>query len=228
MSKKKKEQNELEKLQQDMLIREVQEEMQREKMAALWKKYRFAVIGFIAGVLLVTIGNELYHSWREKVSLAESNAFENATILAYTGDPEQAVAILEKLANEGHTGYASLANMKMAGVYFAQNNQAKALAALEKVMHSDAPEGLRAAATLAYVGHTFETENPAKLQDLLKPLLSGKSAFAGSAAELSAALYLKEGNESAAVAVLKEAQKNELTSPLVKERLTELLSVIEK
>lgn len=228
MSKKKKEQNELEKLQQDMLIREVQEEMQREKLRALWQKYRFLVIGFIAGVLLITISNELYHSWRQKVSLAESDSFEKATVLAYTGDSEQALQILKKLAQDGHTGYSALAHLKMAGIYLAQDQLPQALAALETVMNDQAASGLKEVATLAYVGHTIDTENPQKLQALLKPLLGNRSAFAGSAAELSAVLYLKQGDTQSAITVLKQAQENELVAPVVKQRLNEFLSVIEK
>ena len=226
--KKNKQTDEMEKLQQAIFEREVDEELQREKLRIMWQKYRFAIIGFVVGVLLVTIGNEVYHSWRQKVSLEESNAFENASVLAYTGDTDKAKVILEKLAKDGDTSYRALSEMKLAGIYLSQNDRSKALASLQKVMSSDAPEQLKAVATIAYVGQTFETENVQKLLDLLKPLLNSDSAFAGSAAELTAALYLKEGNNTAAVKTLQDAIANPVASPVVKQRLSELLSVIEE
>lgn len=228
---KKKKQNpvdEMEKLRQEALAREVDEEVQREKMRALWQKYRFAVIGFVVGVLLVTIGTEIYHSWREKVSLRESDAFENATILAYTGETDKAMGILEELATTGKTGYAPLAKLKLVGVYMAQNKMDQALNSLKALANdTDVPTPIRSVATITYVGHAFDQEKPADLQAMLKPLLGSNSAFAASAAELSAALYLKEGNTQEAVNVLNQALNNPEASQVVKQRLTQLLSVIE-
>ena len=226
--KKNKPVDEMEKIQQAIFEREVDEEMQREKLRALWQKYRFAVIGFVLGILLVTIGTEVYHSWRQKISLSESDSFENAAILAYTGETDKAVEILKKLASDGRTGYAPLAEMKLAGIYFSQNKPQEAIASLNKVIASDAPEQLKAVATIAYVGQQFETEDATKLQTMLKPYLTGTSNFVGSAAELSAALYLKQDDLAGAQKVLKDTIANPKTAPVVKERLTELLSVIEE
>ena len=220
--------DEMEKIQQAIFEREVDEELQRERLRALWQKYRFAVIGLVVGILLTTIGTEIYHSWRQKVSLSESDSFENAAVLAYTGETDKAVEILKKLAADGKTGYAPLAEMKLAGIYFAQNKNDTAVESLNKVMNSNAPEQLKAVATIAYVGQQFETEDAAKLQGMLKPYLSGTSNFVGSAAELSAALYLKENNKTAAVDVLNQTINNPKTAPAVKQRLTELLSVIKE
>lgn len=226
--KKNKPIDEMEKLQQAIFEREVDEELQRERLRALWQKYRFAVIGLVIGILLTTIGTEVYHSWRQKVSLAESVSFENAAILAYTGETDKAVEILKKLASDGRTGYAPLAEMKLAGIYFSQNKNAEATASLNKVINSNAPEQLKAVATIAYVGQQFETQDTAKLQAMLKPFLTGTSHFVGSAAELSAALYLKANDEAGAVNVLTQTINNPKTAPAVKQRLSELLSVIKE
>ena len=118
--------------------------------------------------------------------------------------------------------------MKLAGIYFTQNKNEAAVESLNKVMNSDAPEQLKAVATIAYVGQMFETQDAAKLQDMLKPYLSGTSNFVGSAAELSAALYLKENNEAAAIDVLNQTINNPKIAPSVKQRLSELLSVIKE
>ncbi|MBR5129841.1 MAG: tetratricopeptide repeat protein [Alphaproteobacteria bacterium] len=220
--------DEMEKLQQAIFEREVDEELQREKLKAMWQKYRFAVVGFIIGVLLVTIGHEVYYSWRQKVSLSESDSFENAAVLAYTGETEKAEEILKKLVAEGKTGYAPLAQMKLAGIYLAQNKTQEAINALQAVINSNAPEQLKAVATIAYVGQLFETEDATKLQNMLQPYLIGSSNFVGSAAELSAALHLKSNNEAAAIKVLNQTINNPKTAPIVKKRLSELLSVIEE
>lgn len=219
--------DEMERLQQAALAREVDEELQREKMRALWKKYRFVVFGFVAGILLLTIGHEVYYSWREKVRLHESDVFENAAVYAFTGESDKAISSLEQLAKTGKTGYADLATLKLAGIYLSQNNQDQAMAYLKTAMTDSKSEQLRNIATLTYVGHMIGQEDAKSLQALLQPLLLPTSAFAGSAAELSAALYLQNNDKENAIRVLKEGIQNQNTAEVVKTRLNQVLSALE-
>lgn len=221
-------QDEMVRLQQELLAKEVDEEMHREKMRALWMKYRFVVLGFVIGVLLITVGLEVFQSWRTRVSMKDSDAFENAVILAYTGNPDKAITALQEIAKKSHTGYEYLAQMKIAGILFQQGKDTEALDMLKKVIDSGAPKELKSVATLSYVGHQIDTANAQELQKMLTPLLKSNNPYRASAAELSAALYLKENNKQEAIAVLKGAISDELASPFVKERLNGLLTVIEK
>ena len=221
-------QDEMVRLQQQMAAREVDEELQREKMRAFWEKYRYVILGIIIGVLCITIGMELYQTWKTKTSLEESDAFENAVILSYTGEQTKALEALDELSQNAHSGYQHLADMKIAGILFSQNKDAQALKVLKKVMDSSAPKQLKAVATISYVGNQVDTGDIKELQNLLEPMIKKPYGFAGSAAELSAVLYLREGNKDAAVKVLQDAVNSNLTSPVVKERLKELIVVIEK
>lgn len=216
-------------MQQEMLAREVDEDVQKERLKGLWYKYRFFIFGAILAVLLITIGVEVYRSMQVRSSLEESDLFENAVVMAHEGDKEKALKMLTDLSKDGDTGYAYLAELKMAGILFGQNKQTEALETLKKVMNNKwAPDELRAVATLSYVGHQLDTGSPEELQKMLNPLLTKGSGFYGSAAELSSVLFLKQGNKSAAVKLLKEAVDNDLTSPMVKQQLVNMLSVIEK
>lgn len=221
-------QDEMARLQQQMLAREVDEEVQREKMRAFWEKYRYIILGIVVGVLFVTIGTELYQTWKMKTNLKESDAFENAVILSYTGEQAEALKALGDLSENAYSGYQYLADMKIAGILFEQNKTEEALNVLKKVMDSNAPKQLKAVATISYVGNQIDTGDIKELQGLLEPLIKTPYGFAGSAAELSAVLYLREGNKAEAIKVLQKAENSTLTSPVVKERLKELIAVIEK
>lgn len=222
-------QDDMVRAQQAMLAKEVDEELQKERLRGLWYKYRFFILGAVLAILLITIGVEVYRSMQVRNSLEESDLFENAVVAAYAGDQEKALQLFTDLSKDGDTGYAYLSELKIAGILFAQNKQPEALATLEKVMKNKwAPDELRAVATLSYVGHQMDTAKPEEMQKLLTPLLEKDSGFQGSAAELSAILSMKKGDKEAAIKVLKGAVDNNLTSPVVKQQLSNMLSVIEK
>lgn len=221
--------DEMAKMQQEMLAREVDEDVQKQRLQNLWHKYRFVVLGAVLALLLVTIGIEVYHSMRMRNSLEESDLFESAVVAAYRGDKDNALKTLADLSQDGNTGYADLAQLKMAGILFEQDKTTEALQTLKKIMDNRwAPAELRAVATLSYVGHQVDGGNAAELQSLLAPLMKKGSAFYGSAAQLSAVLYIKEGNREAAVKLLKDAVNNNLALDAQKQQLASMLSIIEK
>ncbi len=223
-----KKQDEADKIQQAIFEREVEEQLQKERLTNFWNKYRFAIIGAIAGVILVTVGTEVYHSWRTKVRLNESNAFESAVLLSYTGESEKALSELQQLIATSKTGYKYLAQLKTAGILFGTEKEDEALAALQTVMNDTAaPQQLRDIATLSYVGHQVDAGDPARLRSLLEPMLTPTNAYYGSAVELAVVLAVVQGDEPAAVPMLKQAISEPTVSPATKTRLEQLLSVIE-
>ncbi len=217
------------KIQQRIFEREVDEELQQERLQQLWQKYKWLVIGGIIVVLGGTIGYELYRSWWHKTRLAESDMYEAAVLNAHTGKADAAIDGLTDLGETGKTGYQYLAQMETAGILLAANREADALPILADLMANDsAPAPLRASATLAYVGHQLETGDAAELQALLKPLLTAQSgAFAGLAAELSAVLFIRQGQPKEAALVIEQALGDENIPLPTRERLTHLLSEVQ-
>ncbi len=223
-----KKQDETDKIQQAIFEREVEEQLQKERLTNFWNKYRFAIMGAIAGVILVTVGTEVYYSWRTKVRLNESNAFENAVVLNYTGDSAQALLELQHLVDTSKTGYKYLAQLKIAGIFFASEQDDKAFAALQNVMNdTSAPQQLRDIATLSYVGHQVEGGDPARMRSLLEPMLTPVSAYYGSAVELAVVLAVTQGDAASVLPMLKQAISEPSINPSTKTRLEQLLSVVE-
>ncbi len=221
-------QDEADKIQQAIFEREVEEQLQKERLTNFWNKYRFAIIGAIAGVILVTVGTEVYYAWRTKVRLNESNIFENAVLLSYTGDSDKALSELNGLVDSAKTGYKYLAQLKIAGILFGTNREDEALAALKAVMDdTGAPQQLRDIATLSYVGHQVDAGDTERLKALLTPMLTPVSAFYGSAVELAVTLAVVGGEAKTALPMLKQAISEPSIGAATKTRLEQLLSVIE-
>ena len=216
--------DEIERIQQAILEREVEEELQKERLLNFWNKYRFLIIGGVIGIILTVAGTEIYHSWHNKVRLAESNIFEKAAVLNAKGEKEAALQELTAL-EDTYTDYKYLAELKKASIFLADNKKTEALQVLKGVMdNKSAPEALRNTALLSYVGNQVDTGNPDELLTLLTPLLNQNSAYFTVATELKTALLLKQDKKEEASKTLKEALLNPNLTPNATTRINTLLS----
>lgn len=216
------------KIRQEMLAKEVDAELKNDQIRELWQKYRFLLFGLIVAIIATVIGCELYDSWQSKLRTAESDKFETAVLTAYQGQPDVALNNLTELSETGKTAYQYLADLKQAGILIGQGKQTEAFALLKKLMNdTSVPDDLRSVARLSLAGHQMDTANPSDIQALLQPLLSAQNPFYGSAAELMALTYLKQNNPEGAKNIINQALNSEVVPVNMKQRLMEILSVIE-
>ncbi|MDD4519542.1 MAG: tetratricopeptide repeat protein [Alphaproteobacteria bacterium] len=206
---------EMERLQQEMLNREVDEDLQKERLANLWKKYGFLI--YLSVILLVagTAGFEGYKSYSKNIRLNESNLYEQALSEIYSlkGDAKQAHLLLSKLET-GKTTYASLAKMQDISLLLKEEKKQEALSQLESFFsNKKTPEVLRDLATLFYVQNAIGIEDDEKLTALLLPFMTPKSSWYGSAAELKALIDIKNNKKQEALFELETALKTGLRIP---------------
>ena len=209
-------------IQQHIFEQEVDDELRQEKLAALWKKYRFIVFGGIIAIIGGTIAMEWYQAWHLKVRMAESDRFENAVILSVQGKDDEAFGILRDLGKNAKTGYRFVAKMEEAGLMLKQKKIREASALLKELANDEkAPQPVRDAALLSYVGHNFDSGNTAELIQQLNPLVQNeKGAFYGPAVELVARMRMLSGDKEKAQTLLKKALENPDLTPQTKEILT--------
>ncbi len=220
--------NEEELIKQAILEREVEEELQKERLMNFWKKYRFIIIGGLFLIIGVTVGTEVYKSWYNKVRISESNLFEQAVLSDYTQETEKANQLYDDLAKNARTGYQYLAQMRLAQMAFGQNNATKGMQLLTQLMNDgNAPEELRDVARLSAIGHQIGTTDSNELLKLLQPLLDKQNSFYASAVELQAILLLEQKQLNNARDVLNIALGLPTLSEQSKNRLKELLSIIQ-
>lgn len=220
--------DEAEKIQQAILEREVEEELQKERLINFWKKYRAVIIGSIILIIGITAGSEIYRSWMNKTRLAESDKFEQAVLLNYTGDEKQSMELYQQLATSAKTGYKHLAQMRLAQNAFAHNDHTTAVNYLRSIMNdSSAPTELRDVSRLSIVGNQIGIAPATELQKELQPLLDHPNAFYSSAVELQAILLLEQKKIAEAADVLNKAIGLPTLTNEEKDRLKELLSIIQ-
>lgn len=211
-------------IQQRIFEREVDEELRQERLIKWWMKYRFVVIGGVVGVILGTIASEWYEAWQQKISLAESDRYENAVIFGVQGESEKALAELNLLAQDGKTGYRYISKIAAAGILLDGDKKAEGYDMLLDLAYDEqAPKALRDMALVSYVGHRSDNGNTVELQQMLKPILAETtSPFYGMAVEQAVLMHLLSGEQEQAVALLEKALAVQTLGPQLRERLINL------
>lgn len=180
------------------IFREVEEDLRRDNLEKLWKKYGRAGIVAAVAVVVGVAGAQIWRSYELKQHQEMSNRFADALRQAQIKSPSAALPELTALAAEGG-GYASLAALERARVLAASGDRAGAIETWESIAaDGDVEPSFRAVATLMAVLHQIDDGDPADLRTRLAPLMAEGSAFRGSALELMAVLALREDDVASA------------------------------
>ena len=194
------------------IFREVDEEVRRERLEQLWRRYG-TYITAAALVVLACVGAwRGYIYWEERKAAEAGAAYEAASGLADAGKHSEAEAAFAKLASEGTAGYRSLARFREAA-QFGLSDPKAAVAAYD-ALASDASLG-QSLQDLAAVRAALLLVDTASYQDLrarLEPLTAADRPFRHSARELLAFGAWRAGDSAAARQWI-EAVVSDPTSP---------------
>ncbi|AFL53275.1 hypothetical protein ABIE78_000835 [Sinorhizobium fredii] len=135
--------------QDDSFIREVNEELRSDQMKAIWTRFGGIIIGIAALIVLGTVGKVGYDYWQESSSSQSGDAFLVALDLAKENKPEEALAALTKLEQEGYGSYPVLARLRAATLNAQKGETEAAVAAFSEIgKDTRIPAALRDAARL--------------------------------------------------------------------------------
>jgi hypothetical protein len=165
------------------LFEEVEENLRRDQLQTLWKKYGGLAIGAVAALVLGVGGYSLYRTWNESQSQKAAEEFTELQKLATT-DAAAAEPRLAAFAKSGHGGYKALAQMERAAVLQAQGDLPGAVRAFETAATLAEDPALKQSATLRAAYIAAESEPLPALEARLKPLVDGGGAFGYLAREL--------------------------------------------
>jgi len=207
---------------------EVDEELRREKLHKLWKKFGPYVIGGIV-LFIGTIGGRVY--WDDYVArhrIAESEQYQQALSHLSAGNADAAVAGLEKLAAEGKYGYDLLANLQLAFHYGASGDDEKALQVYDAIASDgDLEDRFREFAGLMAAGILLDQSPGQEVYDRLSVLAEGDGAWRYSAREMLGLAYFREGDWQRAEDVFVTITTDEKAPPDLRNRAYEFMEMIE-
>lgn len=200
----------------DSFIDEVTEEVRRDKLFALMRKYGW--IGILAVILLV--GGAAVNEWRKATAASEARAFGDAVTAAMTaGDPAAALAAIPA---EGDRR-AVLAFLASATALDADDRDA-ALAKLGEIAADPAlPESYRQLAQLKSV-LVAGADMPAADRDaILAALATPGAPFRALALEQQALVLVRAGETEAAIAAFRALLEEPGVTAGLQGRVTQLI-----
>ncbi|MEO1609702.1 MAG: tetratricopeptide repeat protein [Pseudomonadota bacterium] len=98
----------------DAFLREIDEQVRREKLAKLWDKYGVAIIGGVAAIILLYAGWKWYQSSQRDAAANAGAQFAEVIQLLADGKKSDAIRGFEQISAEGPHGYAQLARLRLA------------------------------------------------------------------------------------------------------------------
>jgi hypothetical protein len=181
---------------QDSLLREIDEDLRRERYALLWSRYGWVIITLLVALVLGVAGYEGWRAYQQRVQIQSGERFAAAMTLAGV-DPATAAGAFRELAEDAPRGYEILARLREAALHLEQNDHAAAAAVYETLagrtgdpLYSDLAVILR---VMADMQMAVTPANAAELAERLAPLTAPDRPWRYSAQEMSAHLALRSG-----------------------------------
>src|SRR3569623_888518 len=120
----------------DTLIREVDEELRRDRMRKLWRQGGPWVIGAAVAVVLAVAGYEGWTWWQKSQAAKSSDQFYAATQIADGTDVAAAKKALDDVIAQGSGGYPMLAQFREAALLSSEGKVDDAVAAYDQLASS--------------------------------------------------------------------------------------------
>ncbi len=209
----------------DSFIQEVSEEVRRDRMYAVWRRYGPWLIAAIVLVVLFAAGKGW---WENKVesrkaelggALLEADAVEN---------PEDAAKAFLAIAEEGEYQYPIIARLRAAASLAAAGKIEEAQAQYDAIKAIDGIDPrFRDLAELRTVMLMSERMEADEMLDRLGPLTVDGSVWRLPALEYEAAAHLKNGEPKQALASLRTLVELPELPPAAQGRAAELIEAIE-
>ena len=212
---------------QEVLQREVDEAVRKEQLDGAVKRYGWLVAGALV-LGLAGFGGWLYWSDRREGQIEEkSEKLISAFDRLDAGQLEQASGDLAGLSEDGSSATAISAKLARAGIALRDNRQAEAVRLYESIASDEgAPKPYRDLAAIRAVATQFDKLDPQAVVDRLKPLATPGNPWFGSAGELVAMAYMKQGKEELAGPLFAAIAKDEDVPQTLRSRTRQLAGLL--
>jgi hypothetical protein len=212
---------------QDVLLREVDEAVRQDEAAEFAKRYGKTIIALVVLALAAFAAWLWWKDHREAQLEKGSEQFVQTLDQLEAGRIKLAEPGLDKIAQDGAPAAAAGAKLLQAGQAVAKGDNARATTMLFALADDkDAPQAYRDLASIRGVAASFDTMKPADVIARLKPLAKPGNPWFGSAGELVAMAYLKQGKNDLAGPLFAAIAKDEDAPKSMRSRARQMAGVL--
>ncbi|MFL9842003.1 tetratricopeptide repeat protein [Sphingomonas sp. ST-64] len=211
----------------EAFLREVDEELRKDQALHVWQNYgRWIIVAVIAA--LVAFGGWLYWlTHHEGQRGLEGEKFQAAFKALGENKPQLAETPLKELAASRTPGFNAMARFTQADVLL-EKNDLKGAAAILGAMAADKdlPQEFRDLALVRQTMAEYDTLKPEQVVARLQPLAVKGNAWYGSAGEMVAGAYLRQGKRGDAGKLYGEIAKDESVPRSIRQRAVQMAGVL--
>ena len=184
---------------QDSLIRQIDEEMRRERLAQLWDKYGVLAIGVVAAILIGFGGWRIYLGEAQRAAQRAGAQYAEASRLLADKKAADAVTAFNSIATSGPAGYAQLAKLRLAANAREGGRVDEAIAHYRSLADQTSADPLfRAFAKLQIAALKVDTASFTDIKNQLNGLLAADSPWRHDAQEILGLAAYRGGDMKAA------------------------------
>jgi len=210
------------------IFREIDEELRRDNLLKLWKRYGRYVIVAVVAALVIAGGVVAWRNHQATERQALSVRYSAALNLLREGKNADAAKMFATIAAEGGS-FGHLADFEAADLAAKSGDRKGAVAIYDRLAAAgDVEPELRDIATLLSVMNALPDGDPQAAIDRLKPLTDTASPWHPTALELTAAADLKAGNQAAALAIFKQLADDPAAPEGVRSRAAEMAAAFKQ
>jgi hypothetical protein len=210
------------------IFREVDEDLRREQIAAMWDKYGVYVLAVAAIIIVVVGGYNAYRWWQNKVAAENGQAYYEATQLLDEKNSPQAVEALAKITQNATGGYRTLARLQTAAATAKEGRKADAVKLYESIGQSGADPILRDYAKLQATTLRLDEADEAEIKQRLSGLNTDTNPWRYSAKELLGLAAFRSGNTDESEKIFNQILGDPLAPAESRKRAEVMLALLVK
>lgn len=211
----------------DSFLKEVNEEMRRERLLKLWEQYGTF---FIAGVIFFFIAFGAYQWRQSQAATAQEQLgaqFEAAVKLASDGKADDALKSFIEISKAGSAGYEQLAQLRIAAAHAKAGRTAESLAIFDAMAsRADITEIMRDFAALQAAMLRLDQADWTELKNRLTPLTEEKRAWRVLAREMLGLAAFRAGKIDEATKLFEQNLGDRATSTAASRRAQDMLAIL--
>lgn len=205
------------------IFTEIQEDLRRDRMTAIWARWGILIVAALVGLVLVVAVVVGWREWQSRRNVASSATYSEAMLAAESGDSEKALGALDTLRDKG--GYGVLARLRAAALLAEKGDRTAAVGAYDSVANDGGVDAIyRDLALLRSVLLQIDEGDTAALIARLAPLMAATSSWRPSATEMTALLERRAGNVGKARTLFKELSEDPAAPSSLRQRAGDLLA----
>lgn len=212
----------------ETFIREVDEELRRDQLSALWKRFAPIIIGICVLIVVITAGYRGWLWWEERRAAQGGDRFLEALAKIEAGDRAAGEDELAAIAADSDAGYAALARLRLAGEKASAGDKKSALEAYNAVSSDNSvPAPLRDLARLRAAILALDLGDVAGAKEGATPLNTPGNSWRHVAREVIGTANYQSGDLQAARDAFAEIQQDAQTPPDLWARSGMMISLID-